>query len=137
MQESETRYHLPNIATRGMMVNVSVRWASAIFATPVNATTGSTPKSTAPFSHTLDSACAAPPQLGREVGPNLPQQQSVHSVNRTLCQSLCLVPVRGVVSLAFIGNSSCNFIFSTSCTPPPSFLFLVIFVPPLGKGITR
>ena len=76
-------------------------WASAVFATPANDATGSTPKSTAPISPTLDSALTPPPQLRREVGLSLHRQRSVHSVNSTVCQSLCLVPVEGIVLVAF------------------------------------
>ena len=100
------------------MVNVVGRWAGA---TPVNAATGSSPKSTAPISHTLNSARAPPPQLGREVGPNLPQQQSVRSVNRTVCQSLCSVPVRGDVSLdlrLLVGEGPPPVVVSSSLVSP-------------------
>ena len=126
----ETWQHLPDIATRRMVVNVVGRWAGAVFATPANPATGSTPKSTAPISITSDSVRAAPPQLAREVGPNLPQQQSVHSVNRTVCQSLCSVPVRGGVLLALrplVGQGPPP-IVSSSSVPP---LLSVGFVSPL------
>ena len=73
--EIETRHHFPDIATRGMMVNVVGPWAGAVFTAPV-----STPKYTAPISPTSGSPRVPPPQLGREVGANLPQKWSVHSI---------------------------------------------------------
>ena len=131
LREIETRHHLPDIATRGMVVNVVGRWAGAVFATTANAATGRTPKSTAPISYTSDSVRAAPPQQAREVGPNLPQQQSVHSVNRTVCQLLCSVPVRGGVLLALrplVGQGLPPVVVSSSSVSP---LLPVGFVSPL------
>ena len=97
----ETRHHLLDTATLGMRVNVVGCWADVIFATPAYNATGNIPKSTAPISLTSGSARAPPPQLGREAGPNAPHLQFVHSVNSTVCQSLCSVSAQGVVPVAF------------------------------------
>ena len=61
----KTRRHLPDIATRGMRVDVVGRCGDAIFATSANDAMKSTPKSTACISPTLSYARAHLPQLGR------------------------------------------------------------------------
>ena len=72
------------------------RHSAALLLKLPNDAMGSSPKSTAHINPTSGSACALPPQPGREIGPNLPQQEPVHCVNSTVCT---VVVVSSLVSV--------------------------------------
>ena len=130
----ETSHLLPNIATRRMMDTVIGFWVSALFATPVRDAMGSTLKSPAPISPTFRYRSRSLFQLGRGGGPKLHEQQTVHSVSSTVCQSPCSVPVGGDVSVAFrssVGQVPTPIVVSASSVSPlcPTIASFKISVP--------